>query len=171
MSDKQDRMYAPESLSSAATVVMTGETFRRFMRENVVLRAGVDTVASIFPAPWVVDHGYVLDSNGEHIEFLGAESGESVAAFNAAVELCRKREGEAAAESKLVSRVSVTSVKFPDIGCDGLECGFVRAGVGWQCREGEACGRYIHPGDEHYDEVAAYYRRENSDDDRREGEP
>lgn len=78
--------------------------------------------------------------------------------------LCRKREGEAHKSTQ------ASSLEFPDIGCDG-ECGFIRAGIGWQCREGAACGRYIHPGDEHYDEVAAYYRRENSDDDRREGEP
>lgn len=63
-------------------------------RENAVLRAGVRTVASVFPSPWIVDHGYVRDSNDEHVAFLGAGAGEGVAEFNAAVELCRKREGE-----------------------------------------------------------------------------
>lgn len=57
---------------------------------------------------------------------------------------------------------------FPDIGCKG-ECGFVVAGVGLQCQEGSACGRYLHPGDEHYAEVAAYYRSESqTEDDMRE---
>lgn len=45
---------------------------------------------------------------------------------------------------------------FPDIECDG-ECGFIRAGIGWQCREGQACSYYVHPGDEDYEAVTAYY--------------
>jgi hypothetical protein len=61
--------------------------------------------------------------------------------------------------------VSASLPVFPDIGCrhqhpdapsDG--CGFERRGAGWQCVEGEACGRYIHPGDEHHDAVEGYDR-------------
>jgi hypothetical protein len=43
------------------------------------------------------------------------------------------------------------------VGCDE-GCGFTRAGIGWQCREGTACGRYLHPGDAGFAEVDAYYR-------------
>jgi hypothetical protein len=54
---------------------------------------------------------------------------------------------------------------FPGIGCrhqlpdapsDG--CGFEQRGIGWQCVEGEACGRYLHPGDEHHAEVESFHR-------------
>lgn len=45
---------------------------------------------------------------------------------------------------------------FPDIGCEG-ECGFTCRGIGLQCTDGEACGRYLHPGDEGFAEVKAYY--------------
>lgn len=47
--------------------------------------------------------------------------------------------------------------KFPDIGCAG-ECGFVVAGLGYECRDGTACGRYIHPGDKHFAGVDAYHK-------------
>jgi len=46
---------------------------------------------------------------------------------------------------------------FPEIGCKG-ECGFTRAGLGWKCTEGTACGWFIGPGDEHFEELGAYYR-------------
>jgi hypothetical protein len=40
--------------------------------------------------------------------------------------------------------------------CEG-ECGFERRGVGFQCVEGRACGRYVHPGDPGFDDLARYY--------------
>jgi len=43
------------------------------------------------------------------------------------------------------------------VGCGG-ECGFVRAGVGWQCLEGEACGRYVHTDDPGFAEITAHYK-------------
>lgn len=48
---------------------------------------------------------------------------------------------------------------FPDIGCEG-DCAFERAGAGWQCRnenEHGRCQRYVHPGDDYFDELTAYY--------------
>lgn len=50
---------------------------------------------------------------------------------------------------------------FPDIGCkcDPPECGFISAGLGYQCLEGRACGRYIHPGDPHFEELRDYDRK------------
>jgi hypothetical protein len=47
--------------------------------------------------------------------------------------------------------------EWPDIGCKG-DCGFTRAGVGVKCDEGQACGRYLHPGEDGRAEaVIAYY--------------
>lgn len=46
---------------------------------------------------------------------------------------------------------------FPDINCSG-DCGFEQRGFGWQCVSYGACGRYLHPGDKHFDAVDAYYR-------------
>jgi hypothetical protein len=51
---------------------------------------------------------------------------------------------------------------FPDIGCkhqhDGSDgCGFVEAGVGFQCLEGEACGRYIGPREPRFDAIKRYH--------------
>lgn len=51
---------------------------------------------------------------------------------------------------------------FPDIGCkhqhDGSDgCGFVEAGVGFKCREGEACGRYIGPREPRFDAIKRYH--------------
>jgi hypothetical protein len=42
------------------------------------------------------------------------------------------------------------------LGCDG-ECGFTPAGVGYQCSEGDGCGRYVHPGDTGFTELNAYH--------------
>jgi hypothetical protein len=38
------------------------------------------------------------------------------------------------------------------------DCGMVRAGIGYQCKEGDACGAYYHPGDEHFDEIDKFMR-------------
>lgn len=51
--------------------------------------------------------------------------------------------------------------RFPAIQCGG-ECGFILAGIGLQCLEYGACGRYLHPGDPGYEEVAAHYSLENA---------
>lgn len=40
--------------------------------------------------------------------------------------------------------------------CKG-DCGFARRGFGFQCVEGQACGRYVHPGDPGYDDLRTYY--------------
>lgn len=50
---------------------------------------------------------------------------------------------------------------FPDIGCthDPGECGFIAAGLGYQCLEGSACRRYVHPGEPHFDEIRDYDRK------------
>lgn len=42
------------------------------------------------------------------------------------------------------------------------DCGFVAAGIGWQCREGSACGRYVHPSDPEYLPITRYYRATES---------
>ena len=47
-------------------------------------------------------------------------------------------------------------VSWPSIGCDRA-CGFEPSGVGMRCSAGDACGRYLHPGDPHHAEVAEYY--------------
>jgi hypothetical protein len=43
------------------------------------------------------------------------------------------------------------------IGCEG-DCGFIRAGAGYQCKEGDGCGRYVHPGDRGFAELDAYHK-------------
>lgn len=52
------------------------------------------------------------------------------------------------------------SYPFPSelIGCWGT-CGFTRAGAGWQCKEGEGCGKFVGPGDRGFKELTEYYRR------------
>lgn len=50
---------------------------------------------------------------------------------------------------------------FPEMG-DGCQHRFTRTGVGWTCNEGDSdfghgCRKYVHPGDEFYDEITAYY--------------
>jgi hypothetical protein len=40
--------------------------------------------------------------------------------------------------------------------CKG-DCGFVRAGVGFQCREAQACGKYVDPNDPGYEDLRSYY--------------
>lgn len=54
------------------------------------------------------------------------------------------------------------SYPFPAklIGCWG-ECGFTKAGLGWQCTEGTGCGRLVGPGDSGHAELTEYYRRAN----------
>lgn len=47
---------------------------------------------------------------------------------------------------------------FPRIGCTH-DCGFERRGIGWQCVDGTACGRYVHPGDAHYDALDLYHAK------------
>ena len=51
---------------------------------------------------------------------------------------------------------SASQPTFPNIGCSNA-CGFEPSGVGLRCSAGDACGRYLHPGDPHHAEVAAYY--------------
>jgi hypothetical protein len=48
-------------------------------------------------------------------------------------------------------------------GCkpDGDGCGFVSAGIGFQCNEGAACGRYLHPGDPGFDGVKQWDKQHN----------
>lgn len=52
---------------------------------------------------------------------------------------------------------------FPDIGCEG-DCGFERRGVGWQCVASDGCGRYAHPGDEHFDALERYHSEMTRED-------
>jgi hypothetical protein len=40
-------------------------------------------------------------------------------------------------------------------GAEGA-CGFVEAGVGYQCKEGDACQKYVHPGDPGFAELRAH---------------
>lgn len=53
---------------------------------------------------------------------------------------------------------AVAGPRFPAdlLGCD-RECGFVPAGVGFQCKEGDGCGRYVHPDDPGFQELKAYH--------------
>lgn len=52
------------------------------------------------------------------------------------------------------------SCPFPSrlIRCWG-ECGFTKAGDGWQCTEGQGCGKYVGPEDKGFKELTEYYRR------------
>lgn len=43
-----------------------------------------------------------------------------------------------------------------NVGCENA-CGFVRAGLGYQCLEGSACGLYVHPDEPAYKVIHAYY--------------
>jgi hypothetical protein len=43
------------------------------------------------------------------------------------------------------------------LNCDG-ECGFIPAGAGYQCKEGDGCGMYVHPGDVGFAELDAYHK-------------
>jgi hypothetical protein len=54
--------------------------------------------------------------------------------------------------------VEPSSPAFPAelLGCDG-DCGFVAAGAGYQCIEGDGCGRYVHPDDTGFAELNAYH--------------
>lgn len=57
----------------------------------------------------------------------------------------------------------MSGAEFPDMGCrtsccgEPKDCGMKPAGVGFQCREGSACGRYLQVGDEFYAEVKAWW--------------
>lgn len=44
------------------------------------------------------------------------------------------------------------------------ECGFQVAGIGLQCKEGDACGRYVHPGDPGFAELKSYHNAINASD-------
>jgi len=51
--------------------------------------------------------------------------------------------------------------KFPQFVCPGGEegaCGFTPAGVGFKCREGDACGKTVQPGEPGCAELRAYDR-------------
>lgn len=49
------------------------------------------------------------------------------------------------------------------VGCT-RNCGFQVAGIGLQCKEGDACGRYVHPGDPGFDELKRYHNAINAPD-------
>jgi hypothetical protein len=42
-------------------------------------------------------------------------------------------------------------------GGEAGECGFERRGFSWQCRDLTACGVFVHPGQNGYGELTAYY--------------
>lgn len=61
-------------------------------------------------------------------------------------------------EAKSPAAIELPVFPSKAIGCSREECGFVPAGIGFQCREHGNCGRYIHPTDPGFDELAAYDR-------------
>lgn len=52
--------------------------------------------------------------------------------------------------------LKVKQLEFPKIDCRG-NCGFEKRGIGYQCVDGTACNKYIHPGDEFFDQIDMYY--------------
>jgi hypothetical protein len=46
-----------------------------------------------------------------------------------------------------------------EVGCESGDaaCGFVRAGVGWQCKENDACGRFVAPGEKGHAFIENYH--------------